>query len=368
MYTINPTTGAATQVGAAGAFTLNGTAFGFDFNPVVDRIRVVSDVDQNFRLNPNDGTLVSADTALIYAAGDANAGQNPNVVGSAYTNNVAGAAATTLFGIDSNLDILVRQGSTNGTLISANSGQLFTVGALGVNTANLVGFDISGATGIAYASLTAPGSGGLPALYRRPDRRCGNSPREHRRGRDPGYGHHGGMRAAADSDVDQHRHCHAHRNADQTATATPTVTPTPRRPVFWATSTTTGSWTFGTTASGGRTSDNRPAAMTRMVTATAWWTSGTMASGASTSGKARRGTDAGVARSRPGWLPPRGARRVRPLDFTAGGQSWPLLRAAGPEPAVPLIPEADGATLLIGGLLAFGTVAEWRRRRAPGRE
>src|SRR4051812_43255452 len=99
LYTINPTTGVATQVGAAGAFTLNGTAFGFDFNPVVDRIRVVSDVDQNLRLNPDTGALAATDTPLAYAAGDPNAGQNPNVVGAAYTNNVAGAATTTLYDI-----------------------------------------------------------------------------------------------------------------------------------------------------------------------------------------------------------------------------------------------------------------------------
>src|SRR5262249_29022377 len=49
LYTIDTTTGAATQVGSAGAFTLSGTAFGFDFNPVPDRIRVVSTDTTNFR-------------------------------------------------------------------------------------------------------------------------------------------------------------------------------------------------------------------------------------------------------------------------------------------------------------------------------
>src|SRR6188768_1192247 len=53
LYVINTTTGVATQVGADGAFTVNGTSFGFDFNPTVDRIRVVSTTDQNIRLNPN---------------------------------------------------------------------------------------------------------------------------------------------------------------------------------------------------------------------------------------------------------------------------------------------------------------------------
>src|SRR5438045_2902203 len=41
LYTVDPGSGVATQVGATGAFVLNGTAFGFDFNPTVDRIRVV---------------------------------------------------------------------------------------------------------------------------------------------------------------------------------------------------------------------------------------------------------------------------------------------------------------------------------------
>ena len=46
LYTINPLTGAATQVGAAGAFALSGTSFAFDFNPVPDRIRVISNTGQ----------------------------------------------------------------------------------------------------------------------------------------------------------------------------------------------------------------------------------------------------------------------------------------------------------------------------------
>jgi hypothetical protein len=149
LYTINPLTGAATQVGAAGAFTLSGGSFGFDFNPTVDRIRVVSEANQNLRLNPNDGALTATDTPLAYAAGDPNAGQDPGVGGSAYTNNFGGATTTTLYGIDGLLDILVTQ-------IPPNAGTLNTVGPLGVNVAPvLMGFDISGLTGIAYASFGA---------------------------------------------------------------------------------------------------------------------------------------------------------------------------------------------------------------------
>ena len=149
LYSINTTTGAATQVGSAGAFTLSGSAFGFDFNPTVDRIRVVSNTGQDLRLNPNDGTLTATDTALAYAVGDVHAGATPRIVGSAYTNNFAGATTTTLYAIDSSFDILATQNPPN-------AGTLNTVGALGVDTSDLVGFDISGATGVSFASLASP--------------------------------------------------------------------------------------------------------------------------------------------------------------------------------------------------------------------
>ena len=151
LYVINTITGAATQVGSAGAFTLNGTAFGFDFNPTVDRIRVISNTGQDLRLNPNDGTLTATDTALAYAVGDANAGATPRMVGAAYTNNINGAVATTLYDIDSNLDVLTIQNPPN-------IGTLNTVGPLGFDTSDLLGFDISGVTGVPYASMLAPAS------------------------------------------------------------------------------------------------------------------------------------------------------------------------------------------------------------------
>lgn len=158
VYTINTVTGAATPAGAAFTPALAGTAFGFDFNPVPDRIRLVSDADQDLRLNPNNGALAATDGNLAFAAGDANASANPNVVAVAYTSSVAGTPSTTLFGIDSNLDVLVRQGSAGGAPVSPNTGQLFTIGALGVNTANDAGFDISDCSGSGFASMTAAGA------------------------------------------------------------------------------------------------------------------------------------------------------------------------------------------------------------------
>ncbi len=159
VYTINTMTGVATAVSAT-PFTpmLIGASFGVDFNPTVDRLRVVSDADQNLRLNPNNGAVAGADTNLAYAAGDSGTGMNPNVVAEAYTNNFDGSTTTNLYGIDSNRDTLVLQGSPGGAPVSPNTGQLTTVGSLGVDTTGLVGFDITNPGGIAFASLTLQGA------------------------------------------------------------------------------------------------------------------------------------------------------------------------------------------------------------------
>ena len=153
LYTIEPNSTFATLVGTLAAdpadatapFTgFTGTSFGFDFNPVVDRLRIVSNTEENLRVNPNTG-LVTTDTALNPAG---------SVVGSAYDRNFAGTGATTLFGIDSDTNQLVRQGDVNGTPTSPNAGVITPIGALGVaTTLNLLGFDIDGKSGVAFALL-----------------------------------------------------------------------------------------------------------------------------------------------------------------------------------------------------------------------
>ncbi len=146
LYLVNRSTGVATQVGTAGAFTLNGTDFGFDFNPTVDRIRVVSNTGQNLRLNPDNGALAGTDMPLNPGA--------PNVNAAAYTNNVAGATTTTLFVIDTTIDALYTQ-------VPPNNGTLNLVGPLGVDASSINGFDIAPAGGVAYAALTVAGTSRL---------------------------------------------------------------------------------------------------------------------------------------------------------------------------------------------------------------
>ncbi|RZK32816.1 MAG: DUF4394 domain-containing protein [Hymenobacter sp.] len=137
LYTLNLASGAATVVGAGTPLTLTGTNVGFDFNPTVDRIRIVSDAGVNLRVNPADGIAV--------VDGVLNPG-TPSVTAAAYTNNFAGATTTVLYDIDSNTDMLYRQDPPN-------AGTLVSVGALGVNTTGVNGFDIGGTSGTGFAVL-----------------------------------------------------------------------------------------------------------------------------------------------------------------------------------------------------------------------
>jgi hypothetical protein len=149
LYTLNPNTGVASAVNGNFTPSLSGFSFGFDFNPVVDRSRVVSETNQNLVLTPN-GLVDTVGTNLFYGPADPNFGVDPNVVDLAYSNNFPGAATTQLYGIDTALDILVTQANSAGTL--------GTVGPLGLNVSAAGGFDISGLTGIAYAAFLPAGA------------------------------------------------------------------------------------------------------------------------------------------------------------------------------------------------------------------
>lgn len=151
---IDPVTGETRA--AFGPFTppLAGASFGVDFNPQADALRITSDADQNLRVTSNNNSV--ADGNLAYAPGDAGAGTNPSVGAVAYTNNTPNASSTTLFGIDSARDALVR-------IDPPNAGQLHTVGALGQDASEPTGFDVAPG-GTAYASFRV--GEGPQALYK----------------------------------------------------------------------------------------------------------------------------------------------------------------------------------------------------------
>lgn len=155
VYTIDVETATATfkaQLNVA----LSGSSFGVDFNPTVDRLRIVSDTGQNLRANVADG-VTAVDGALNLAGTTA-----LGVTGVAYTNNDLDAnTATTLFDIDTTLDQIAIQAPPN-------NGSLNAAGKLLVDVGPSAGFDIysrldmgRSVANSGFASLTAGGRAGF---------------------------------------------------------------------------------------------------------------------------------------------------------------------------------------------------------------
>jgi hypothetical protein len=162
LYTLNPTTGALTAVGAAITLNLGTTLnrIGFDFNPTVDRIRVTGSNNSNFRLNPNTGGIAATDTNLAYATTDANAAQTPGVGAVAYGNSFIGATTTVLYDIDeANSRYTTQDPPNNGTLNSRNS---LTLGGTAAVTDLDIYFDPTARTNNAYLSVL--NSSGTPSV------------------------------------------------------------------------------------------------------------------------------------------------------------------------------------------------------------
>jgi len=170
VYTLDAGTGAATFVAALTANPtdtsnpysgLRGSAYGVDFNPVPDlgqalpSFRVTSNAGENLRINVN---AAGAGSTFTDGALNIPAGGMPTIAASAYSNNDRDAnTATMLYGIDVASDTLYVQAPPN-------DGTLVAVGHLGVDTTGVAGFDISGASGAAYAALN-DGLTGKSALY-----------------------------------------------------------------------------------------------------------------------------------------------------------------------------------------------------------
>ncbi|MFC9818216.1 DUF4394 domain-containing protein [Streptomyces virginiae] len=156
IYTLNTSNAKAVKVSQL-TVALAGTAFGVDFNPAANRLRVISDTGQNLRHNIDDaaapltttvdGTLSNPTTPPSTATG---------VTGAAYTNNDLNAAtATSLFDLDTMADRVSLQSP-------ANAGTMAPTGNLGVNAGPDSGFDIyyhsAAGTNHGFATVNA-GSG-----------------------------------------------------------------------------------------------------------------------------------------------------------------------------------------------------------------
>ena len=131
--------------------TLEGDAFGFDFNPVADAnrnaLRIVSDTGQNLRQRFVDGGPLATDGDL----------SSTGVVAAAYTNpDQDPATGTTLYDLDADSDQLVVQNPPN-------DGVLVPVGPVGFDVGPSTGFDIASGATTGYA--TAEGDHGRQVLY-----------------------------------------------------------------------------------------------------------------------------------------------------------------------------------------------------------
>ncbi|HZV69628.1 MAG TPA: DUF4394 domain-containing protein [Saprospiraceae bacterium] len=126
IYLIDPATGVCKAVGGAFVPGIKGGLIGFDFDPKNDQIRIVTDLDQNIRVDPNTGALILADTDINPAV------YNMNAI--AYGYNYA-SRTYPLYDIDVSRGYLTRQDPQNGGVITP-------IGPLNMVISGEGGFDI----------------------------------------------------------------------------------------------------------------------------------------------------------------------------------------------------------------------------------
>ncbi|MFN0011784.1 MAG: DUF4394 domain-containing protein [Phycisphaerales bacterium] len=158
LMSVDAVTAAATAIGAGFAPALSGaTEFGMDFNPTVDRIRVVDNLGGNRRLNPVTGGAVATDTGLT--SGGMSIGAN----GTAYRNwqfllgvNAPNFSVRQYVVIGSGTSFgLGEVGSMVGGNASFNGGVVTAIGGgFAAPSTDNIGFDIFGPLDEAYVSLT----------------------------------------------------------------------------------------------------------------------------------------------------------------------------------------------------------------------
>ena len=112
-----------------------GATVSVDFNPVADRMRIITSTGMSLRVNVDDGKA-TVDGSLKYAESDVNKGKTPNVMAAGYTNSVAGTKETALYDIDVSTGMLLKQAPPNDGIVSG-------VGKLGVALDGPIAFDIA---------------------------------------------------------------------------------------------------------------------------------------------------------------------------------------------------------------------------------
>ncbi|MDZ7958654.1 MAG: DUF4394 domain-containing protein [Aulosira sp. DedQUE10] len=178
LYAISIQTGLAVAIGTLGQFVdgvgnpvaITGPDFGIDFNPTVDRLRIVTSNGLNFRVNPNTGAAIDSNLSItgVNPDGSINGGTT-TVNATAYTNSAPNVTTTTQYTLDSvGNTLFIQNPPNNGTQISP---LVVTLNGTPLDFTSVNGFDIpSGvnvsasntpATGQAFAVLTVGSTTGL---------------------------------------------------------------------------------------------------------------------------------------------------------------------------------------------------------------
>lgn len=192
LYIIDPQTGAVTAVGTTGVVALFDGAgnpidlpdpavagYGVNFNPSVDRLRVVTSTGKNFRVNPNNGSAIDGNfggavTSNTNPDGDINGNGSTGVSATAYTNSfgrdLGVTGPTTQYTLDAANNTLFIQNPPN----SGNQTQPLpvTLGGSVLDFTESVGFDIPASVSVPAGNFPAVGTtwfvasvGGTTSLY-----------------------------------------------------------------------------------------------------------------------------------------------------------------------------------------------------------
>jgi hypothetical protein len=153
IYTLDPATGVAafkvalsanitdTTDGNAPFSAISGDTalMSVDFNPMADKLRVISSEGLNLRID--------VDTGATITDGNINGDATAKVTAAAYSNSYAGTVSTRLYDIDTANDRLYVQNANAGTLDATQ------MSPLGVDATGGSAFDIDGMTNQGYALL-----------------------------------------------------------------------------------------------------------------------------------------------------------------------------------------------------------------------
>jgi hypothetical protein len=150
--------GQATQIGLGTfAVPLNGTRFGFAFDPPTAYIRVVSDTGQNLRINPDTGLIIDSNAAVEGVQIDTPVDASVTPVTLAYVPNGLGLLRNAFFGFDAAHNRLFRLGGEFGAP-SPSTGQVTPLNMNVAGDANApAGFDWSRRDNLGYLSVVIQG-------------------------------------------------------------------------------------------------------------------------------------------------------------------------------------------------------------------